>query len=894
MNKLATTETMWFLALFVVLCGCHSVVENGPSMKSDTGWHFEGTGVAAADGGTGTYATDTATPHDGTDPGVDALADLWSDAPIPDDNAGTQPETTSPELKEDVPACIPQAEQCNGQDDDCDDEIDEDFPDFDGDWIADCIDTDDDNDGWMDQNDCAPLDAERHPSADEQCNGLDDDCDGEVDEGAGDADGDGLTDCVDPDDDNDGSPDTVDCEPVDPDVHPGQTELCNEKDDDCDGNVDEQGAEGCTTFYLDMDGDGYGVADSSGCLCGPTFPYTSIFSTDCDDDNITVSPGSMEECNQKDDDCDGIVDDGTCLLNCEDDSGCLEGWKCNVDTGVCYNLACLSQIEPGDFDPVQEWAWSGSAQSPAHHQVMASPVVADLDLDGLPEVIFNTFSGSSYNTNGVLRAIRGNSGQDVFATSGHPTYPGSTPAVGDVQGDGFPEIASTAAGNGVHVWNHEGQHLWSGGAAAGDAAMADLNGDGSPEVIQDYDVFSGTGNLLWSHEKEPSTGRVKVSVADLNGDGFLDLTLGARAYSPFTPDCPDAPCGQLLWDAGGNGGFTAIADMTGGGLPQVVAVRGGKVIVRDGATGAFVWEVNVPGGGGGPPNVADFDGDGGAELGIAGKDFYTVYDGVDGSIIWSVKTTDHSSSVTGSSVFDFDGDEEAEVVYNDEYHLRIYRGTDGVVLYSTPNPSGTLFEYPVIVDVDGDNNAEIVVAANDYAWGSHHGIRVFGDASDHWVSTRRIWNQHAYSITNVNVDGSIPAAQLPSWEAHNTYRCNLQMDYDPLASPDVLSDNPTVDTLLCPEQIIIMVLVRNIGTISLPVGLEVGFYIGDPQAGGIFAGTALTEDPLEPGSETMVDFVLDASLVPEPADIYIVVDPFGTLSECDEGNNTIIIPMVGC
>jgi len=307
-----------------------------------------------------------------------------------------------------------------------------------------------------------------------------------------------------------------------------------------------------------------------------------------------------------------------------------------------------------------------------------------------------------------------------------------------------------------------------------------------------------------------------------------------------------------------------------------------------------VWEVNVPGGGGGPPNVADFAGAGGAELGIAGKDFYTVYDGVDGSIIWSVKTTDHSSSVTGSSVFDFDGDEEAEVVYNDEYHLRIYRGTDGVVLYSTPNPSGTLFEYPVIVDVDGDNNAEIVVAANDYAWGSHHGIRVFGDASDHWVSTRRIWNQHAYSITNVNVDGSIPAAQLPSWEAHNTYRCNLQMDYDPLASPDVLSDNPTVDTLLCPEQIIIMVLVRNIGTISLPVGLEVGFYIGDPQAGGIFAGTALTEDPLEPGSETMVDFVLDASLVPEPADIYIVVDPFGTLSECDEGNNTIIIPMVGC
>jgi PKD repeat protein len=126
-------------------------------------------------------------------------------------------------------------------------------------------------------------------------------------------------------------------------------------------------------------------------------------------------------------------------------------------------------------------------------------------------------------------------------------------------------------------------------------------------------------------------------------------------------------------------------------------------------------------------------------------------------IKWSAATSDRSSSVTGSSVFDFDGDGSAEVVYADEYFLCIYRGTDDQVLFETPVGSRTRLELPVIADVDNDNNAEIVVAANnDLFHGPYHGILVFCDANDTWVNTRKIWNQHAYNVTNVNDDGTIP------------------------------------------------------------------------------------------------------------------------------------------
>jgi hypothetical protein len=98
-----------------------------------------------------------------------------------------------------------------------------------------------------------------------------------------------------------------DCDDADPSVHPDAVELCNEQDDDCDGDVDE--GQDLPTWYLDADQDGYGDDDSASQAC--TAPDGWIAQgEDCDDSDAAVNPGAEELCNGIDDDCDTVVDDG--------------------------------------------------------------------------------------------------------------------------------------------------------------------------------------------------------------------------------------------------------------------------------------------------------------------------------------------------------------------------------------------------------------------------------------------------------------------------------------------------------------------------------------------------------------------------------------------------------
>ena len=191
----------------------------------------------------------------------------------------------------------PKLELCDGEDNDCDSLVDEDFADTDGDGVADCLendkdgdgipdgmdncashfnpdqkdfdldtigdvcDPDDDNDLSPDDLDCMPQDAESHPGGDEICDGKDNDCNALVDEGHSDTDADGWKDCVDEDDDNDGTADGQDCKPLDPFTYPGADELCDGLDNNCDftadegfEDVDEDGKADCVD--PDLDGDG--------------------------------------------------------------------------------------------------------------------------------------------------------------------------------------------------------------------------------------------------------------------------------------------------------------------------------------------------------------------------------------------------------------------------------------------------------------------------------------------------------------------------------------------------------------------------------------------------------------------------------------------------------------
>ncbi len=244
------------------------------------------------------------------------------------------------------------AESCDGTDNNCDGQVDEGaaegaltwYADTDGDgygYTGDSIQACDQPTGYVNNNDdCNDASDTSHPGAVENCDTLDNDCDGLADNDAadatewyGDADGDGhgsrnliIVDCAAPagftssDDDCDDSDDTS---------YPGASESCDEADNDCNGQTDEGFT---TTWYVDYDGDGYGKSNIVTTACTQPNGFTAN-PDDCDDLDSSTNPGATEQCNWADDDCDGSLgtdevdedDDGylICENDCDDTVGAI-------------------------------------------------------------------------------------------------------------------------------------------------------------------------------------------------------------------------------------------------------------------------------------------------------------------------------------------------------------------------------------------------------------------------------------------------------------------------------------------------------------------------------------------------------------------------------------------
>jgi predicted outer membrane repeat protein len=214
-------------------------------------------------------------------------------------------------------------EACNGKDEDCDGTVDEEvtqtwYADTDGDGFgnpASAMDACEAPAGYIPNGtDCDDTSVAVYPGNTETCDGLDNDCDGTADDGVdavfyADADGDGYGDaaasqraCSQP---SGYVSDSTDCDDRASSAFPGNNEVCDEVDNNCDGTVDE-GVQ--TSYYADMDGDGYGNAGMPQNACSTPTGYVTD-STDCDDASGAVSPAATETCNTVDDDCDGTVDE---------------------------------------------------------------------------------------------------------------------------------------------------------------------------------------------------------------------------------------------------------------------------------------------------------------------------------------------------------------------------------------------------------------------------------------------------------------------------------------------------------------------------------------------------------------------------------------------------------
>ncbi len=595
-------------------------------------------------------------------------------------------------------------------------------------------------------------------------------------------------------------------------------------------------------------------------------------------------------------------------------------------TGRNADPFCTYTPPPRAFTPAVEWQWipGPTTPLPEKDQVMSTPVVINLtddnndgrvDSGDIPDVVFISFNTTGPANQplshtlqaGVIRALSGDTGRELWSATGleRQAIPAGNLAAADLDGDGVPEIVAERWTGGVMALRADGTVYWQCSSAAcrpiqslwGGLTIADLDGLGGPEVIRGGCVLEGrTGAVRFCGDNTQGHGSNGVGgisvVADIDGDGTQEIVAGRTAYRAN---------GQVLWNfPARSDGFLAVIQADADSAPEFVMVGGGR-LYRLESNGAEIWNVPLRGAGsGGPPTVANFDNDPAPEIGVAERNRYTVYD-LNGNMVWSNVIQEFSSSRTGSSVFDFDGDGQSEIVYNDENNLFVlsYVGTaSAAVVWTTPNPTLTAQEYPVIADVDGDGNAEIIVGANNFGRAvPQRGLYVYGDAQDNWVPTRGIWNQHAYHITNISIDGIVPYPEQASWLSYNTYRTNVQgTGMSPaLSAPDVVVRDPR-QISRCPSEVWVGAWIDNLGAILLPPGVSVAFYVGTPGPQNPAFATGFTSRALLPGES---EFITARWAPPgrPPQTITIVGDDDGAgrgaHNECRE-NNQVSLTGLGC
>ncbi len=428
-----------------------------------------------------------------------------------------------------------------------------------------------DGDGASAAEDCDDSDATVHPGAAERCDGVDNDCDGAVDDddtgldpasaqaGFADADGDGF-----------GDPDApvvacvlpagvvsegTDCDDRDAAVHPGATERCDPlgTDEDCDGLVDDAddslALSSTTAWYPDADGDGFGAAEATAVrACVPPDAAHVDDSRDCNDAVAAVHPGARELCDDAvDTACDGNLDE-----------------------------SCQSATDA-------DWVAVGPEESLAG----GSLAVLDADGDGAPDLAIGAPGGATpgegrgavYVVPGPLRA--GSfvlSIADPLLTGAHPWADLGAPLrrAGDLDRDGYDDLLVAAPGHVGEETDEEvgGVFLFTGpltaGLSLGDAAatiegrlrrerfgrtlaatLGDPSGDGVADLVLtapeagsgngEVYVFFGPTTGLQSVDEADLTvtgaaasthlGTQATGGSDLNGDGVADIVLGTEDHA---------------------------------------------------------------------------------------------------------------------------------------------------------------------------------------------------------------------------------------------------------------------------------------------------------------------------------------------------------------------------
>lgn len=336
------------------------------------------------------------------------------------------------------------AEVCDGIDNNCDSVADEgavDAPtwylDTDGDGYASAVSVQACSapEGYLSApSDCDDSLTSISPGADEICNGIDDNCDQSIDADALDApswyldqDGDGagttedvVASCSAP---SGYVSQTGDCNDADLTISPTAEETCNLVDDNCSGTVDEEALD-VTPWYLDGDGDGYGIPQDTVSACSAPAGYAGN-SADCNDQDLQVSPSAAETCDEVDNNCNGTADENsvdatTWYVDADQDQyGAAEG---AVQSCVAPAGAVAVGGDCNDQDPA---TYPGAAEVPGDS--------VDHNCDGSLEEVTTPTSTPTYTPTPTQTS-------EVTPTAQPETTPTSIP---DVTPTATPELTST-------------------------------------------------------------------------------------------------------------------------------------------------------------------------------------------------------------------------------------------------------------------------------------------------------------------------------------------------------------------------------------------------------------------------------------------------------------------